>query len=208
MGTNTGAATRRRFSLSFTDVAFVLLSLLLFAAHVQAVLDRSLYSLLFVIQNAVAITAILVHRPPEQAAVPLKSVLIAWAGALLPLLMHIPPEAAVRGPVSLAVTAVGSVIATAGIIMLGRSFAVEPGNRGIRTNGLYRVVRHPIYAAYLFSFGGVLISYPSWWNATVYAVWICVQVVRIDREEKVLRLDEQYRAYSRRVRYRLIPGIW
>ena len=91
---------------------------------------------------------------------------------------------------------------------LGRSFGIEAANRGIQTHGLYRFVRHPIYAAYLPLIGGYLLAYPSVWNALLVGCWLVCQVARIQREEAVLGQDEQYQAYAERVRWRLIPGAW
>ena len=102
----------------------------------------------------------------------------------------------------------GSVLASGAILSLGRSFSIEAANRSIQTHGLYRFVRHPIYAAYLPSVGGFLVAYPSWLNALMFVAWMSFQVARIRREEAVLSLDTQYQLYAQQVRWRLIPGLW
>jgi protein-S-isoprenylcysteine O-methyltransferase Ste14 len=81
-------------------------------------------------------------------------------------------------------------------------------NRGIKTCGLYRYVRHPIYAAYLLAFGGFVLIHPSVVNSMVLLVWVIIQIARIQSEERVLMEDPSYCAYRRAVRYRLVPGLW
>ena len=43
------------------------------------------------------------------------------------------------------------------VVSLGRSFGVVPSNRGIKTGGAYRLVRHPIYGALVLGFLGLSI---------------------------------------------------
>jgi protein-S-isoprenylcysteine O-methyltransferase Ste14 len=93
-------------------------------------------------------------------------------------------------------------------IVLGRSFGIIAADRGIVVSGPYRVVRHPIYTGYLVTHIGFILANWSAWNLVVYAVAYFFQVARIFSEESLLRENETYREYSRRVRYRLIPGLF
>lgn len=102
----------------------------------------------------------------------------------------------------------GTLIVMTGLLSLNRSFGVVPANRGIKTGGLYRVVRHPLYMGYVFSDAGMLVSQFTVWN-----LWICVMalvfmVLRIRFEEALLMGDAEYAAYAARTRYHLIPGVW
>ena len=101
-----------------------------------------------------------------------------------------------------------STLAVAGICDLGRSFGIVAAHRGIQTRGLYRYVRHPIYAAYLLAFGGFVLAHPSLFNSMVLLVWAGIQIARIRAEERLLSTDPYYAAYAQRVRHRLIPGLW
>jgi len=94
-----------------------------------------------------------------------------------------------------------------GKISLGRSFAILPANRGVMTNGAYRLVRHPIYAGYLVGHILFLLSAFSVYNFTVYALITFFQVHRILREEALLAATPEYREYMKRVPYRLFYGI-
>ncbi len=75
--------------------------------------------------------------------------------------------------------------------------------------GLYRIVRHPMYAGAIPLFLGL----PLWlesYAATLAALLVCiVMVIRIRFEEKFLfRELPGYAGYVRRVKWRLIPGVW
>lgn len=90
---------------------------------------------------------------------------------------------------------------------LGRSFGIVAANRGVRTRGPYRVVRHPLYAAYLVTYVGYLLSYPRLLNVAVVAVTTAVMVARALAEEHLLAADPEYRAYRERTRWRFLPGV-
>jgi protein-S-isoprenylcysteine O-methyltransferase Ste14 len=84
----------------------------------------------------------------------------------------------------------------------------ERGHRVI-DSGPYAFVRHPMYAgviAYLFA---LPIWLGSLWTLPLAAVISAMLVFRIFAEEKTLHAElDGYTAYTRRVRYRLIPKIW
>ncbi len=107
-----------------------------------------------------------------------------------------------------AVQIVGIALQLGASISLGRSFGLVPANRGIKTGGLYRLVRHPFYFSYLVTQSGYLINNPSTRNVLVLAVGIGFQVVRIRYEERLLLGDDEYAAYARSVRWHLVPGVW
>ncbi|TDR80252.1 methyltransferase family protein [Paludibacterium purpuratum] len=91
---------------------------------------------------------------------------------------------------------------------LRRAFGLLPANRGVVTTGAYRVLRHPIYAGYLFNHLGFLLVSYCWQNLLVYTVLYSVQIIRLRREECILRDDPDYRDYCGHVRFRLIPGVF
>lgn len=94
-------------------------------------------------------------------------------------------------------------------VALGRSFGLLPAQRGLVLRGPYRLVRHPIYLGYLIGHVGFLLVNFSWRNAAVLALLYAAQVVRMRREEAVLCAGlPEYRAYQRRVPYRLLPFVY
>lgn len=192
----------------FGDLLLVAVALLLARAHLDAALAGSVVALLLLIQHACLVALTLLHHPPRRGStVSASGLVLAWAGLLLPLLMRsgTTSNCTVLGTL---LTALGSLGATVAMLSLGRSFGLEPANRGVRDHGLYRFVRHPIYAAYLLIVGGFLLSYPGLWNYLVATTWLGVQLRRIVAEEALLMHDPTYQSYARRVLYRLIPGLW
>jgi protein-S-isoprenylcysteine O-methyltransferase Ste14 len=106
------------------------------------------------------------------------------------------------------VTALGSLITIISIQCLGRSFAVLPSLRDIRTSGVYRFVRHPIYLSYMIAALGILMRHPSLYNSSVVLAGVVLMMWRIRFEERLLAQEEIYRNYMATVRYRLIPGLY
>jgi len=88
---------------------------------------------------------------------------------------------------------------------LGRSLGIAPADRGLVRHGLYRFIRHPIYAFEALFFLGWLIAVPNVGNAVIVTLWAALQIARIVREEKILGGYDDYR---QNVRWRIIPFIW
>jgi protein-S-isoprenylcysteine O-methyltransferase Ste14 len=77
------------------------------------------------------------------------------------------------------------------------------------TGGPYQFVRHPGYGGFVIFYGGTPLLLGSLWAFLPAAVVIGAVVARTVLEERTLRVElEGYEEYSRRVRYRLIPGLW
>ncbi len=93
-------------------------------------------------------------------------------------------------------------------VVLWRSFGIVPAVREVKVAGPYRFVRHPMYAGYTIVHIGFLLAFPSLWNLGVYSCALLVQIARLLREEQVLNIDPAYREFSKRVRYRLLPGVF
>jgi protein-S-isoprenylcysteine O-methyltransferase Ste14 len=77
------------------------------------------------------------------------------------------------------------------------------------STGPYAIVRHPMYASALLYLGGTPTALGSYWGLAAFVAMLPFLIWRLVDEEKMLadRLPD-YREYQRRVRHRLIPGIW
>jgi protein-S-isoprenylcysteine O-methyltransferase Ste14 len=93
-------------------------------------------------------------------------------------------------------------------LTLARSFGVVPANRGVKIDGPYRILRHPMYAGYLLTQIAFVLNDPTLWNAAVYSVALGLQISRILAEVRVLNCDPAYREFAVAVPYRLAPGIF
>lgn len=102
----------------------------------------------------------------------------------------------------------GLIIQISAKAILCRGYGVVPANRGIKTEGPYGVVRHPIYAGYTLTHIGFLLGFPSVQNALIYLAAFSIEVARLLREESFLNKDPLYRTYAARVHYRLLPGVF
>ncbi|MFA5617720.1 MAG: isoprenylcysteine carboxylmethyltransferase family protein [Syntrophorhabdaceae bacterium] len=76
-------------------------------------------------------------------------------------------------------------------------------------SGPYGIVRHPGYAGNILSLPGIALALGSVWTLIPAAVALTIAVVRTALEDRTLQEElPGYREYARRVRYRLIPGIY
>jgi protein-S-isoprenylcysteine O-methyltransferase Ste14 len=77
------------------------------------------------------------------------------------------------------------------------------------TNGPYQYVRHPSYAGSILFELAVSILLSSWWAFVASIFAVSLLILRTALEDRTLQNElNGYSEYSRRVRYRLIPGIW
>ena len=91
---------------------------------------------------------------------------------------------------------------------LSRTIEVQEGQKVVDT-GLYGVVRHPMYAATLLLFLSMRLVLGSPISFLILLLYIPLIVKRIRNEERVLETGlAGYAEYKRKVRYRVIPGIW
>lgn len=75
--------------------------------------------------------------------------------------------------------------------------------------GPYRIVRHPGYAGNMLPLAGIALALGSLWTLIPAVVAFIIAVIRTRLEDRTLQEElPGYRDYARRVRYRLIPGIY
>ena len=103
---------------------------------------------------------------------------------------------------------IGVGIAVLSLGALGRSLGIVAANRGVRTHGPYRIVRHPVYFGYVVAWAGYVLENPSTRNLALFAAGVLGQAMRIREEERLLEGDSAYRQYMREVRHRLVPYLF
>lgn len=108
----------------------------------------------------------------------------------------------------LVLVTLAACLSLASLVTLGRAFGIRPALRTLAVTGPYRLVRHPMYLAYLLADIGYNLE--GWNSGTVLLVmagWTSL-VYRIRAEERILSRDVGWSNYVTAVRYRLLPGIW
>jgi protein-S-isoprenylcysteine O-methyltransferase Ste14 len=85
----------------------------------------------------------------------------------------------------------------------------EDRGQQVITAGAYARVRHPMYLAIIVTFTALPLALASWWSLIPAAVIVGLFVYRTKREDLMLTEGlPGYEDYARRVRFRLLPGLW
>ena len=76
-------------------------------------------------------------------------------------------------------------------------------------SGPYQIVRHPGYAGNVLPLPGIVLALGSLWTIIPAAAALALTLIRIALEDRTLHEElPGYRDYARRVRFRMIPGIY
>lgn len=194
--------------LSFYSGGLLAISFGSFAYAHLLMFQRTHESMLLLFCFSELLTAVfLVFRSsPETVSTVRFDWIVGVAGTFAPLLLRPAPWGI--APFGRYAIVAGVMIQVAGLISLNRSLAVVPAKREIKTKGLYRYVRHPLYASYFLTLSGYVLMNTTLQNLAIYAVTMVLLLIRVFREEKHLELDSSYRDYMHRVNYRVIPFVF
>jgi len=144
-----------------------------------------------------------ISRRPARRTAPWWQTAVALLDALWPILW-LRPTAMGYG--------IGQILQGAALLLmvtatfsLGFSFGIAPADRGLQTRGVYKYVRHPLYAGELLFYAGYLLSNFSWHNLLGLIVSLIMVRLRIHWEEQIIG---EYDRYAQKVRWRLVPYVW
>jgi protein-S-isoprenylcysteine O-methyltransferase Ste14 len=174
----------------------------------DALATRRIAGLLFLCNASLVVLFTLMRRSTEAVDRSWPARAVTLAAVMGPLLFRPGTPGPLPDYVAGVIGCAGFAISIGGMLALRRSFGLMPANRGIVSSGLYRIVRHPIYAGYFVSHLAFVLAYPTLWNAVV---WMCsdgAQFVRVRYEEQLLRRDSSYAGYLQTVRWRVLPGVF
>lgn len=164
-------------------------------------------SLLMVVFDGALIWFAVLRPMPKAVNVSLYDWSISLLGSLIIFLTR-PAPAVHDNVILLGVQLLGTCISLGGLFSLNKSFGMVPANRGVKTKGMYSIVRHPIYAGYFLTFGAFLVQNFTVANAVIYLAFIVLQMMRVVAEERVLFGDPAYCQYAQDTRWRVVPFLF
>ena len=146
---------------------------------------------------------------------------LAWAGFVVPLIWVASSVFSfAEYPLRAGPLAAGLLCLAAGLWLFYRSHADLGTNWSITlevreqhrliTHGVYRRVRHPMYAALLLYSLGQALVIPNWVAGPSYLVAFAILFAfRVGAEERMMLeyFGDTYEAYAARTK-RLVPGLW
>ena len=167
---------------------------------------------IYVSQHLLVLGIALLRPPPEaqdRSLLASTSVVVAYAYpyAQVAYLRWVPGNPAWPA-CGLVLVTIAAFLSFASLLSLGRWFGVWPALRGLATGGPYRLVRHPMYLAYVLADIGYNLQEWNFGTALLVVAGWASLFYRIRAEERILSQDAGWSTYVALVRYRLLPGIW
>ncbi len=165
------------------------------ASYLLVAFNESLYVFLYVIR-----------RRPVATSISLSDWGIGFSGTLIGTLLR--PASPFNTACGGVLIVIGTVVNIVAVTSLNRSIGTVPALRTIKTRGVYRYIRHPMYASELCVLFGYLLANMSFANGAVVVCNTILLLMRIDREERFLSRNEAYAAFVARTRWKLLPFVY
>ncbi len=164
----------------------------------------------FVAQNLVLAGVVLMRRDHRAIDVRIGHQLIALAAFFSGAFMagQPPSEGAGLQTTSLIVSVAANLLGIATLLNLGRSFGILIACREIRTGGLYAIIRHPMYLSDILLRTGFVLGHRTPVALALMLLSVGLYIWRAILEERFLLGQPGYPEYMRKVRYRLLPGVF
>jgi protein-S-isoprenylcysteine O-methyltransferase Ste14 len=198
-----------------TEIAVRLGAVLMFSMFVSSALhqlhrDPTRFTLmLLVVSEAITLAlAVCTRVPRERDWHPLTVVISTCASFYFVAFRLDPGWRVLPETVAAGLQIAGMALQISAKLALRRSYGILPANRGVVVGGPYRLLRHPIYVGYFITNVGFLAANLGVRNLLILLSLWALQGYRVLREEKMLLKDPAYREYARRVRYRVMPGLF
>ena len=192
----------------FVDILFAasVLSWAILGAHADG---ATLVRLVLVAFNLVVATLFLVRAPAVRKGSPRDMICVLPSLLVAAFAFKLAPAPADWPLAATMLFASGAFVAIVAAVNLGPDFAIFPAVRGMATRGPFQVIRHPMYLGEMLMVFACLAAGPGWPAALLLGALLPSVALRIRREEILLSsVSANYRAYSARVRWRLLPGLW
>jgi protein-S-isoprenylcysteine O-methyltransferase Ste14 len=167
---------------------------LVFAASLIS--EPDIFTALYLADQTIIFLFLLFRRTAQRISDRPLDYAVAAAGTLLPLLA-VPSSGGSILPIAFCAILflAGMMLHILAKLSLRRSFGIVAADRGIKAEGAYRFVRHPMYLGYMMVHAALLLAGPSLWNAVVFGLTWLSFILRITAEERVLGQNEAYRSF-------------
>ncbi len=208
------AKSKTRVLPLLTDTVFILLAFYFMLTYVHSLFayaeTRSPFPAnqsLFLIYQLTAITLMLLRKKAVVFSSKIRDYFYTLVGLGAPLFFR----PVFSNPIFLegeSLEFLGTVLVVGAFLSLNTSFGIAPENRGVKTSGMYRIVRHPMYSGYMLVEAGFVINNFSYFNLCILTISISFLVLRLLAEEGLLHDDPAYQAYARRIRWKLFPYVF
>ena len=196
-----------------TDFIFVSIAAYLLLNYVSTFLTHA-ETMLVVVREAfftayllIALTFLAIRNNARAFASRKRDYAYAILGLGSPLLFQLTPRV---GPLYVGVSLefLGLILVVTAFLSLNRSFGVAPENRGVKTGGVYKFVRHPMYLGYILTETGYVVENASVFNLFILTASVLFLILRLLAEERLLQEDQAYRSYARKTKWRLLPLLF
>jgi protein-S-isoprenylcysteine O-methyltransferase Ste14 len=176
-------------------------------------------SIYLAVKNPAALARRMKAGPLAETRIVQKLVIVATMLAVVAVLVvsaidhrfgwsHVPTPVVVLGNV---MVAVGLAFAQLVVIQNGYAAATitVEADQPVVSTGVYGLVRHPMYVGALIMMVGTPLALDSYWGLLATILAVPILALRIEDEEKMLRQElDGYDEYTKKVHYRLVPGVW
>jgi protein-S-isoprenylcysteine O-methyltransferase Ste14 len=164
----------------------------------------------FALQNSIMMAFILIRKPHRGVDRSIFNQVVAITAFCSGLAFMGQPATSnlTLAAVSRGVIFISNVLGIITLLNLGRSFGILIAFREVKSNGLYAIVRHPMYGTDILLRIGFIISHFNLFTAAVFVLSTGCYVYRADLEERFLSRQEVYRKYKKRVKYRFLPFVF
>jgi protein-S-isoprenylcysteine O-methyltransferase Ste14 len=161
----------------------------------------------FAIHNIVMLTLILVRRQHVSIDRNIFNQIIALAAFFSGIIFQKHPTDNMRYA-SEVIMVIATILGIITLVNLGRSFGILIAVRQVKTSGLYRIIRHPMYFTDILWRIGYLVGNLYWLNSIIFLASSACYVYRALLEERFLSQFTEYQEYKKKVRYRFLPGLF
>lgn len=199
----------RGVSAALLNTGLAALYVLFLLRHGEAFLETGELTFMgIVVLETMVVAMFLMRREASASNVSVLALAATAVGTFSTLFLAPIDPSGVPSFVTVPIQLLGLTKAVVALGCLRRSFGLAPANRGIKTSGMYRYVRHPLYASYLVTFAGYVLAYPAPRNFALLGASIAGQLLRMALEERLLLQDQLYADYAARTRFRIVPGLY